>query len=73
MEIQVFQAELDGDPGVEWLAVADSSRYYVLTWLRIDTLPNGSYELMPLAADKYYFHIYNNDPILVEGVGDFNR
>jgi hypothetical protein len=73
MEIQVFQAELDGDPGVEWLAVADSSRYYVLTWLRIDTLPNGSYELMPLAADTYNFHIYSSDPVLVEWVGDFNQ
>ena len=71
MEIQVFKAELDGDAGFEWLVFANASQYGVLTWLRIDILPNGSYELMPLAADTYNFHIYMSDPVLVEAVGDF--
>jgi hypothetical protein len=73
MEIQVFKAELDGDPGDEWLVFANASQYGVLTWLRMDTLADGSRQLMPFNADTYNFHIYASDPVLVEWVGDFNQ
>jgi len=72
IEAKIFQAELDGDPGIEWLAVANLSQYFLLTWLRIDTLPDGTYQLMPYDPDMFNFRVYLNDPTLVEGVGDFN-
>jgi hypothetical protein len=72
-EIKIFQAELDGDPGVEWLAVANMSQYALLTWLRIDTLPDGTYQLMPYNPDMFNFAAYLFDPTLVEEVGDYNH
>lgn len=73
VEIKIFRAELDGDPGPEWLALAHLSLYYLHTWLRIDTLPDGTYQLMPYVPDMFNYITYTNEQVLVEGVGDFNN
>jgi hypothetical protein len=73
VEIKIFRAELDGDPGIEWLAITHLSQYLLHTWLRIDTLSDGTYQLMPYVADMFNYVIYTNEHALVEGVGDFNN